>query len=130
MVVAVYTPWTYLLYAFLNSHKKIFGNSRGGGQPPASSQSFPKPPRGTGYDDFFFPAPCSWQTSSHCSETIQLKTVWKWKFWMRPRRTNGLAACYQHRTLATEKLIWTSVCRLLQRPSMRTNGFCVTRMFP
>ena len=26
----------------------------------------------------------------------QLKTVWKWKFWMRLRRTNGLDACYQH----------------------------------
>ena len=49
---------------------------------------------------------------------------------MRLGRTNGLDACYQHWTLATEKLTWTSVCRLHQRPSMRTNGFCVTKMFP
>ena len=27
-------------------------------------------------------------------------------------------------------LLSTSVCRLHQRPSMRTNGFCVTKMFP
>ena len=46
---------------------------------------------------------------------------------MRLGRTNGLDACYQHWTLATEKLTWTSVCRLHQGPSMRTNGFCVTK---
>ena len=60
----------------------------------------------------------------------QLKTVWKWKFWMRLGRANGLDACYQRGTLATEKLTWTSVCRLHQRPSTQTNGFCVTKMFP
>ena len=49
---------------------------------------------------------------------------------MRLRRTNGLDASYQHWTLATEKLTWTSDCRLHQGPSMRTNGFCVTKMFP
>ena len=30
----------------------------------------------------------------------------------------------------TEKLTWTSDCRLHQGPSMRANGFCVTKMFP
>ncbi len=63
--------------------------------------------------------------------SLTLKTVREWKFWMRPSRTNGFVTVvsYQHGTPATKKLIRVSVCRLPQRPSVRTNGFCVT-MFP
>ena len=69
-------------------------------------------------------------TQAQSGKTVTTQNGLEMEFWMRLRRTNGLDACYQLSTLATQKLTWTSVRRRRQRFSMRTNGFCVTIMFP
>ena len=35
-------------------------------------------------------------TQAQPGKTVTTQNDWKWKFWMRLRRTNGLDVCYQH----------------------------------
>ena len=51
-------------------------------------------------------------TQAQPGKTVTTQNDWKWKCWMRLRRTNGLDVCCEHWTVATKKLTWPSVCRL------------------